>query len=358
MKIGISVNGEGRGHLSRARALAEILETRYDLSFWAPEHLAGELSAHFPHAEVRTIPYFKFVQRGFNLDYGATVAENAALFVGRGRVSARIARELRESRVDAVLSDFEPFASRAARSVGIPVLQLNHPSVVARSLSLDPETFLQRSIAIAVARFMAGHADKTIVCSFFDGDVGPIIRKALRETKRASDGHFVVSVKPHYRAAIERALDAIGRDIFRVFPDPEADYDRELARSRGLIAPAGHQSISEALALGKPVLAIPVAGQWEQALNAKKLRDSGFGDWANIEDLEAALPRFVTNAGRYEEAIEKSRLSVRHGEGKGFCCEDQTFRAACMVESFLLECGVRAERNRKGLMSALIPDAF
>ena len=205
---------------------------------------------------------------------------------------------------------------------------------------------------------MAGHADKTIVCSFFDGDVGPIIRKALRETKRASDGHFVVSVKPHYRAAIERALDAIGRDLFRVFPDPEADYDRELARSRGLIAPAGHQSISEALALGKPVLAIPVAGQWEQALNAKKLRESGFGDWANIEDLEAALPRFVTNAGRYEEAIEKSRLSVRHGEGKGFCCEDQTFRAACMVESFLLECGVRAERNRKGLMSALIPDAF
>lgn len=358
MKIGISINGEGRGHLSRARALAEILETRYDLSFWAPEHLSGELSALFPLAEVRTIPYLKFVQRGFTLDYGATAVANAALVARGGRVSARIASEMREARIDALLSDFEPFASRAAKLVGIPVLQLNHPSVVERSLARDPASLLQQAVAVSVSRFMAGGADRTIVCSFFDGDVGPIVRKALREKKRARENYFVVSVKPLYREGLERALDAVGRDLFRVFPDPAADYDDALARSRGLIAPAGHQSISEALALGKPVLAIPVSGQWEQMLNARKLRASGFGDWAPFEDITVAIPRFVANAGRYEEAIERSLLSTRRGEGKVFCCEDQTFRAACMVESFIFECGVRAERNRNNPVHALIPDTF
>lgn len=358
MKIGIAINGEGRGHLSRARALAELLRERYDLAFWAPEHLTSELRDLFPDAEIREIPYLKFVQRGFTLDYGATVAANAALMLNPYRACARIAKQMREASVSMLLSDFEPFSSRAAKAIGIPVLQLNHPSVVTRSFPRDPSALFHQLAAIAVSLYMTAHSDRTIVCSFFDGDVGPIIRKSLRELRVERGNYFVVYMKPLYRDWLESALDGIGRNLFRVFPDPHSDYDKALAGARALIAPAGHQSVSEALALGKPVFAIPVSGQGEQTLNAAKLRESGFGDWAKFEDIAEALPRFIANAETYEDAIAKSRLTAKRTDRAGFCCEDQTFRAACMVENFILESRVRPEWKRKSPALSLLPVFF
>ena len=94
-------------------------------------------------------------------------------------------------------------------------------------------------------------------------------------------------LKPLYRELLLPLLDRLGRDRFKVFPDPKADYAEALATARALVAPAGHQSISEALALGKPVFAIPVEGQFEQELNARKLRETGFGDWSDYRNLES-----------------------------------------------------------------------
>lgn len=358
MKIGIAINGEGRGHLSRARALAELLRERYDLVFWAPEHLTAELRDLFPDAEIKEIPYLKFVQRGFTLDYGATAVANAALMANPYRASARIAKEMREASVSVLLSDFEPFASRAAKAIGLPVLQLNHPSVVTRSLLRNPSALFHQLAAIAVSWYMTAHSDRTIVCSFFDGDVGPIIRKSLRERRVEKGNYFVVYMKPLYREWLESALDKVGRGLFRIFPDPRSDYDEALAGARALIAPAGHQSISEALALGKPVFAIPVSGQGEQALNAVKLRESGFGDWSRFEDISEALPRFIANVETYEDAIAKNRLAAKRDGRAGFCCEDQTFRAACMVENFILESRVRPEWKRKSPALSLLPVFF
>ena len=44
----------------------------------------------------------------------------------------RLADRLRSLRIDAVISDFDPFLPWAARIAGIPILQINHPGVVQR----------------------------------------------------------------------------------------------------------------------------------------------------------------------------------------------------------------------------------
>lgn len=353
MRIGFSINGEGRGHFSRAVALAELLGDRHEIFFWAPKHLAKELRGRFPGSTVYTIPYFAFVQNGFSVDYIKTVAVNLTLVVNFLRICSRIVRQLRKARIETLVSDFEPFGSHAAKLEGIPVLQLNHPGVVLRSFSLYPQAMIARF----VSRFMMAQSDRTIICSFFDGDVGPIVRKELRERRVESGEHIVVYMKPLYRDVLLPLLDRIGRDKFRVFPDPKADYAEALASCRALVAPAGHQSISEGLALGKPVLAIPVEGQFEQELNARKLRETGFGDWSGYRDLEGKLPEFLENLGRFESEIALARAGST--DKPGAFCRDETERAALLVERFCLDSRKRPEWKRRPLLaSILLPELY
>ncbi len=353
MHITIAINGEGRGHFSRARALAEILKERHRITFRAPAHLAGELRNLFPDCTVREIPYLAFEQNGFTLDILKTIVKNIPLVLRAPRVQTRLARELREEGTQMVLSDFEPFTSRAAKLVGIPVLQLNHPGVVTRSAWFSPSWLL----SAIVSNYMMGHADKTLICSFFDGDIGPIVRAELRNKERTDGDYFVVYQKPLYREFLAPVLSALGEDRFRIFPDSRANYADALAGCAGLIAPAGHQSISEALALGKPVFVIPVQGQFEQELNAFKLKESGCGDWCFFHELAHRLPSFIHSIKQYQTALQAHRDRPA-SENTGWLCRDDTARAADLVERFILESTLRPEWRRPRLTAPLVTALF
>ncbi len=350
MHIVLSINGEGRGHLSRSIALAEALERRHRISFCAPAHLAGELAARFPRSRIIEIPYLAFEQKGFAIDYPKTIAKNFSLFVDSSAVQNRLASEFRLIGAEGILSDFEPFASRTAKRLGLPVLQLNHPGIVSRVASFSPAAIASR----LVARYMMDCSDQTLLCSFFSGDVGPIIRKALRDKPLSNGGRFVAYVKDRYRGILEPLFESLGAERFSVFPDPDKDYESELAACSGLIAPAGHQSISEALALGKPAFVIPVKGQFEQELNARKLRESGFGDWAYFEDVSLRLPAFVSRIESYHAKLDEARASPGP-DARGFwACSDDTLRAASLAESFVEAAAARsrlASRRPAGVLA-------
>jgi UDP:flavonoid glycosyltransferase YjiC (YdhE family) len=343
VKIGIAINGEGRGHFSRARALAEILKERYEIVFWVPAHLEKELSGYFPETTIHSIPYLKFVQKGFSIDYLKTITVNAGLVIYPDAICNRIRKELVTEEIESLISDFEPFSSKAAKLEGIPVLQLNHPGIVTRSISLYPTTLVTQLVAL----YMMAWSDRTILCSFFNGDVGPIIRKELRSKPVTRGDYYVVYQKPMYRDFLTPVLEAIGTEHFKIFPDPKADYAEALAGARGLIAPAGFMSISEGLALGKPVFAIPVSGQYEQILNAKKLKESGFGDFAQYKEIRKALPRFISSISRYESAISKNRIAANHSGRKSWACQDDTMRAVGMIENFIIDSQTKLEWKRK-----------
>jgi len=353
MHITIAINGEGRGHFSRARALAEILKERHRITFRAPSHLSEELRHLFPDCSVRDIPYLAFEQNGFSLDILKTIVKNIPLVLRAPRVQTRLARELREEGTQMVLSDFEPFTSRAAKLVGIPVLQLNHPGVVTRTAWLSPAWLL----SAIVSNYMMGHADKTVICSFFDGDIGPIVRAELRNRIRTDGDYYVVYQKPLYRDYLAPVLSGLGEDRFTIFPNSNADYATALAGCAGLIAPAGHQSISEALALGKPVFAIPVQGQFEQELNAVKLKESGCGDWCFFHDLAHRLPSFIQNIQRYQTAVQAHRNRPTT-EKTNWLCRDDTAKAADLVEFFIRDIALKPEWRRPRLTAPLVTALF
>lgn len=72
----------------------------------------------------------------------------------------------------------------------------------------------------------------------------------------------------------------------------DKNFLQDMANCKGLVCTAGFESVCEAKYLGKPVMMIPVAGQYEQACNALDAVASGVGiasenfDFAKLERLK------------------------------------------------------------------------
>jgi hypothetical protein len=91
----------------------------------------------------------------------------------------------------------------------------------------------------------------------------------------------------------------------------ESGFVHDLASAAALVCTAGNQIVGEAMALGKPVLALPEAGNCEQFINAHFLRRSGAGDWVELETVSAVhLDCFL---GRLDEFRSHLGQETRDG---------------------------------------------
>jgi UDP:flavonoid glycosyltransferase YjiC (YdhE family) len=87
--------------------------------------------------------------------------------------------------------------------------------------------------------------------------------------------------------------------------DREAFVD-DLARCRALVTTAGNQVVGEALHLGKPVLALPEPGNWEQGLNGFFLERMGVGACASMHTLRSkAIREFLSRLDAFRAAMPR-----------------------------------------------------
>ncbi len=113
-----------------------------------------------------------------------------------------------------------------------------------------------------------------------------------------------------------------------MFPTPGKDFDSALLDCMAVVSPAGHQVLAEALALGKPVLALPLDGQPEQHLNAIKLVATGRGRVGSLATLEDDLRSFLADL---------PRLRAKRPLPSGYNLQDGTPALLAKFERFLAE---------------------
>ena len=100
----------------------------------------------------------------------------------------------------------------------------------------------------------------------------------------------------------EHATDGVvGNVQFRPFS--EAGFIEDLATASAVIASAGFTLMGEAVALGKPMLAIPLRRQFEQLLNARYLSQSGYGLEASDLGDGDATTKFFDHLDDYRENL-------------------------------------------------------
>jgi uncharacterized protein (TIGR00661 family) len=151
--------------------------------------------------------------------------------------------------------------------------------------------------------------------------VPPIIRPEIIDAVSERGDHLIV-----YSSGEARLLEALksSRVPCRVYgmrggpADDETDgnltfrprsnegFVDDLRTARGVIAGGGFSLLSEAVYLGKPMLAIPLRGQFEQLMNARYLEREGYGICAEEADADA-VASFLDRLDDFEAALAAYR---------------------------------------------------
>lgn len=334
MHFAVSLNGEGAGHATRMTALCRELAAQHRVTIWCPSHTVGLMRPGLPGCRFHELPGLPTVYRGNGVNMLATFRLNVGILLWAGRLLRDLARELEREEADVVISDYEPFLGWAARPAGIPVILFSHQGVIDR----HPEMSRDWLIAWLVNRIMMPPAAARIVSSFYNGDIGTLLRPEIAGRREPPGDFVLVYAREGLSAYIMPVVSRYPGTAFRVFPSDRHDFAQSLAACRGVIAPAGHQLTSEALHLCKPLLVFPQDRQYEQTLNARMLERSGWGMCGQPARAEQDVRRF----------LQMLPLFPIHEPDAGvtFRFDDSTVEAVRLIER-LLGCATVRMRTPK-----------
>lgn len=332
------VQGEGRGHMTQALALAGFLRsaghtvTRVLVGTSpfrsVPDYFRRQIEAPLETFDAPTqVPD----RAGRGASPGATVLDA----LGRTPAFIRSARRIRAAARDAdVVVNFldlmgglsRMLPGRRAPSVAVAHNYLFlHPA-----LGPLPGPRLTRSLVMAYVRATAARSQARVALSFGplegarDGAIAiapPLLRPGLQDLTVMDDGHLLAyALNAGYGAVLAEwqrrhpgvvvhcyldggpsALAGTPGEGFHVHALNDDGFLHHLARCRAYVGSAGFESICEAFYLGKPVLAVPTAGHYEQTLNAWDAERTGAARTGGYHDLD----RF------WEEPPVPSRAAVR-----------------------------------------------
>jgi len=239
---------------------------------------------------------------------------------------------------DVVISDFEPWSARYAHLTGKPLIAIDNIHFMNRCT--HPTDVLVHDRAAAALMYpivdnLVPCARRYLVTTFAYAPVCrdqtslhlPILRpEILRSRGALQSGHVVTyfNAKADHARLIDvlhqvgvpcRAYGMHGltqpirsRNV-TLCPFSDAAFIADVASAQAVIAGAGFTLMTEAIYLGKPMLAVPFAGQFEQILNANYLARLGYGE-RSAELTAAELRNFLWKLPMY-----RARLSTFRHDG-------------------------------------------
>jgi uncharacterized protein (TIGR00661 family) len=340
-KIFYSMAGEGRGHAARVWTLVEQLRKSHDITLFAPHDAFRLLQPRYENGNgngnvrVHEIQGLRFFYNDRQcLDMRQTLHGFFDYLKDAKPLIRHLADRIKRERPDLVITDFEPALPRAAQACGVPFISLDHQHFLTVSdLSSLPKKLRLHAMymGMVVRAFYSGQAS-TIVSSFYfpplkprcDGvkQIGVLLRDDIANATPSRNGFLLVYLRKNLNARLLDAIRASGHAA-RIYgstartegkmvfcPHEHTSFQRDLIECDALITTAGNQLVGEALYLGKPVLALPELGNYEQYMNAHFLRESGGGEWVDFAEVERShIDNFVAQLDRYRSAIQPARLN-------------------------------------------------
>lgn len=365
MRIAYTVMGYGRGHAMRTAAVLPALERRHTVRVFAGRDAHHALRTRHDSHEISVIGY-QYGDDG-HISTRRTLARNAAAvadLLAAGPVTRGVWQAMADFAPDLVISDSETYGHRFARVHAVPRISFDHVGIMAycRCAFAPGDGWRGARDALGYRAFM-GDPDRILVSSFFDAAprservrvVGAILRERVRAARPTAGDAVLVYLNKgdhQYTPALDTALRACGESVIVYgtsqrgrranlhFKAPSQDrFVDDLAAARAVICTAGNQLLSEAIHLGKPVLALPEDAV-EQRLNAQAIVDMGVGERAELHHLPlSTLGRFLEARDDYAAATARHR-------------RDGLAEALRALDGFIAELGQRA-RPAPGVLARL-----
>lgn len=334
MRILYGVVGEGMGHAMRSAVLLQHLvaqghELRIVVSGRAADYLEKRQLGKVTRITGLTMVYEDNIVRKMktalaNLKSVIDVPDNFRSYLELTRTFIP----------DIVISDFESWTYWFARGQKIPVLSVDNMQIIPRChheesvLRDEMGSFL---LAKSIVRAKLARCNAYLITTFFYPRIKrvrttlhpPILRDVILDAKaRVHSGEHVLVYQSG--TSHESLVDAL-KDVdapFRVYglkrgiesdvvdgnvthrPFSETTFIDDLATAKAVVAGGGFTLMGEAVYLGKPMLSVPLVGQFEQVLNANYLAELGYGERVG-EVTEESLTRFLGRTPRYAENLQR-----------------------------------------------------
>lgn len=328
MKFLFIVQGEGRGHMTQAISLFDILTKN---GHEVCEVIVGkskrrELPQFFLdsiNAPVKQLPSPNFVtdRDSKSVHILRSIWVNLLKIRTFLRSVKQIDKIVRSHKPDAIINFYDflgglYFLLKKNRTMHIAVA---HQFLVHHSTFTFPKGRLLDKASLKFGNNLAGFGARKRIClSFqpFENEkkrnlyvVPPLLRQGIKTQPVSSKEHFLVYMVNHgYSPEVER-FHAQHPDIpIHCFWDkkdmPEVyEHSKNLtfhqlndtkfielmSSCKGYLTTAGFESVCEAMHMGKPVLMVPVRGHYEQACNAIDAMKAGAGIASETFDLEVLL---------------------------------------------------------------------
>ncbi len=370
LRIIIAVQGEGRGHLTQAIAIKQILEQQGHLVCGIiagsnPEKPLPDFflqSTDVPLLQVRS-PHFSMNRKGNAIHMPATIFQNLR------RMGAYIhsIRQMHEfitvHQPDILINLYEPLVAMYTLSYvrNFEIIAIAHQYIYLNPAFRFPKGFaLQSKFLKYYTKFTAIGAKKILALSMYDLPASgsrlvvtpPALRQNLLNKTTGDDdfiliyiinSQFMVEVIHWHRKnpkvnlvcftdnrdVRERHKGTYRIDEHLVFHSLHQEKFLDLmSRCSALVCTAGFESVCEAIYLGKPVMLIPVEGHYEQYCNARDTERIGAGihscrfdfDPAVIQSLEQSFPgaSFKTWVESFPGQLNKTIREITTSKAWGY----------------------------------------
>ncbi len=345
MRILYGVVGEGMGHAMRSRVVLDhLFATGHEVEIMASGRAVDFLDKHFrARGDVHRIHGLHMIYEDNRVRRSSTFWSN--VLGGSAALPGQIAAYftlIADFRPEVVISDFESWTYLFAKTHGLPIFSIDNMQILNRC-AIDDDVIEgyrpQFEIAKAFVKTKLPFCEHYLVTTFFRPPVRkqdttlfpPILRPEILAAKaQAKRGdHLLVyqTAEGHESLAGTLAQSGMPCRIYGMRRDLEQDqvegnltyrpfseqgFIDDLASARAVLAGGGFTLMGEAVYLHKPMLALPLSGQFEQVLNARYLEKMGYGRFAASLDDPEVLHSFLRDLPRFEAQIADYQQHGNH----------------------------------------------
>ena len=344
MRILYGVTGEGMGHAMRSRVVLEhLIAAGHEVEVMASGRACEFLGKRF--AGVNRIHGFHMILEENRVRLGKTLWSNVlGGALGLPGTIAAYFELISAFEPEVVISDFESWTYLYAQNRRLPILSIDNMQIIHRC-ELPDDIVDGNQVAFqmtkAFIKSKLPFCDAYYITSFFrppprkpDTYLFPPILRPEILAATASAGDHLLIYQSGANEALERALVATGlpcriygmrpglvaeevEGALRFRPFSEDGFIADLASCRGVVAGGGFTLMGEAVYLRKPMLAIPLAGQFEQLLNARYLEREGYGvgaddlsDPRTVAAFVEQIPTLTANLAGYQQDGNRELLTA------------------------------------------------
>jgi uncharacterized protein (TIGR00661 family) len=333
------VQGEGRGHLTQAISLFEILTS------------AGHqvVSVMVGIDDVRSLPTFFQEKIPLKIDtfpapslvYGQTksvkvwdtVSTHLRKFPKYLKSIKFLAQKIEENRPDIIVNFYDIICGLYTQFYRptIPVICIGHQYLLLHQSFISlPNKIIDKQLLNLNTRLTSLSSTRKLALSFVEmpddefhsiSVTPPLIRDEVKKLKPTSKPFILAYITHHKLSEDIINWHANHRDIEihcfwnnREFADEwqfrenltfhqvnSEKFLQMMQTCTGLVCTAGFESVCEAMYMGKPIMMVPVPNHIEQAINALDGERAGAG----IADIEFNLDRFIDYLPVHENVSER-----------------------------------------------------